>query len=193
MKKLQFVKTAAVSLACWGMMVPQANLLAAGPQQAAKEAKTAQAPKVVDVALASGGTVTGQVVNAQGVAVDGAVVSIRQGKKEVAKTVSNKDGAFVVKGLKGGVYHVVAGQGSGLFRFWSERTAPPSAQSKALIVTGSNVVRGQAPGIDVVTLTALGAGIAGAVLAGINNSELNDLEDDLKQLQSEIDRIPKSP
>lgn len=185
MKRLQLVKTAAVSLACWGFAVPQAGLMAAQPTKSAQPTKAAQAPVVTDIALASNGTLVGQVVNAQGAALDGAVVSLTQGKKQIAKTVAAKDGSFEVKNLKGGVYQVSAGQSSGLFRVWTEKTAPPSAKAKAVLVSGTQVVRGQMGDIDIVTATLVGTSVTGAVLGGINTSKLNDLED-------EVNQIPKS-
>src|SRR3990172_2879606 len=98
--------TAAVGLACWTFAAQQAAVEAASPKKETKQAtKTAQIAKVVDVTLASGGVVTGQVVNAQGLGLDGAVVSIRQGNREVAQVVTDKNGNFTAENMRGGVYH----------------------------------------------------------------------------------------
>lgn len=75
----------------------------------------------------------------------GAVVSIRQGDAEVARTVTNADGIFVTKPLKGGQYQVLAGSQAQLFRFWAPGTAPPAALKQAVIVTQHRVIRGQSP------------------------------------------------
>ena len=62
---------------------------------------------------------------------------------------------------------MVGGQGEGLYRLWATNTAPPSAQSQALIVSSSQVVRGQFAGLSpaVMNGTAIGLGAGDSVLA----------------------------
>jgi hypothetical protein len=158
------------------MLLPQASLQAAGPA-ARPAARATQAPVFVDVALHADSTFVGSLVDPQGKPIEGAAVSIRQGKNEVARTTSGRDGTFAVNHLRGGTYHVVAGQSEGLFRLWAENTAPPSAYERALIVAGGPTVRGQYGGIDAITLITLGAAITGVTLAAINLSKLDDLDD----------------
>ena len=178
MKRFRIVHAVAAGLACLGMVVPQTALQAAGPQQAKKVVKPAAA--VTDVAMQADGTVQGQVLNAQGAHLDGAVVSIRQGNEEVARTLTDAQGRFTVRNLRGGVYHVVAGRGAKVFRFWAPKTAPPSAQAQAVIVSGAEIVRGQGMyALDVVTLTTLGASIAAVTVAAVNNNDINDIQDEL--------------
>lgn len=166
-------------LACVGMVVPQTAVQAA--------TKTAKKTAVTDVTLTANGSFTGTLLNSQGKPVDGAAVTLKQGGKPVAKSVTNKKGEFTVKNVRTGVYQVDAGQGSANFRLWNAKTAPPKSLEKALLIqTDGKVVRGQFGGIDIITATLLGTSITAAVLAGINNGDINDLED-------KIDRIPTSP
>lgn len=189
MKSLKILKAAAVSLACFGVLVPRAEALASVSKTSAE--KTVKAP--ADLQLGKGGTLTGIVIDLQQKPIDGAVVSVRQGSKEVARTITDRKGHFQVKNLRGGVYEIVSAKGTGLYRAWAEKTAPPQARKSALVVSGAEVVRGQFGGLDIITLTTLGSALAAAILAGINHSDINDLEEQIEELQREIDRIPKSP
>jgi len=92
-------------------------------------------PAVVDIALADGGVLHGQVVDLQGSGVTGVPVSVKDKDRDVAGTTTTADGRFAVQGLKGGVYQVAAGQGQGVFRLWTSKAAPPSAQKDAIVYT----------------------------------------------------------
>lgn len=100
-------------------------------------------PVIVDVALQEDGVLLGQVVNPQGAPVADTAVRISDGKQQLGTAKTNKDGYFAFKGLKGGLYQVNASNGSGMFRLWAARTAPPSAQKGALLVSGQDLARGQ--------------------------------------------------
>ena len=141
-----------VGLATLGMVLPASQ--AAGPvcreqQSAAPSAKAAVAVQpaaaVLDVSLGRGGSLVGQVVDAQGFGIAAAGVSIRQNGVEIGQTSTGRDGTFAVQGLRGGLYQVVAGDGAGSFRLWTENTAPPAAQPAALVVDEQAAVRGQTP------------------------------------------------
>ncbi len=118
-------QTVAATLACLGMVVPQAAFAAN------------------DVALRTGGVLVGQVVNAQGVPQADQAVSIRQGEQEVVRTTTDSNGVFAAQGLRGGQYSVATAEGQEAYRLWAPNTAPPAAQEAALVVTGSDIVRGQ--------------------------------------------------
>lgn len=107
--------------------------------------KKAVAPAAIDVALAKEGTVSGQVLGADKKGVANVPVSIRQGKDEVAKAMTDKDGRFEAKNLKGGVYMITSSSGYGLFRFWAPKSAPPSAHEEVLLMEKAVVVRAQGP------------------------------------------------
>ena len=186
MKHFSVLKGLAVSVACCGLILPQ-PLLAGAQRPAAKPAPRAEATAPADIALTAGGTLTGQVVDGQGRGLDGAAVSLRQGDREIARTLSNRDGFFSVTNLRGGTYQVIAGQKVQMYRLWSPNTAPPSARSRALLVSAPQVVRGNGGGCgDMLCLAALGLGAAGTILGIIALSENSDQDD-------RIDQIPISP
>ncbi len=173
MKFSKLLKGAVLSLACCGILGGSAMA------EAPKTAKKTSAVAISDVALGQGGQLVGQLVDKQGRGVEGAVVSVKFGNKEVAKTVTNAKGQYAVKGLRGGVHQVVAGRQVQVFRFWSAQTAPPAAKTAALSVLGSNgVVRGQLEGLGGISGTVGAvAGITGAVLSGVSASNSSDAED----------------
>ena len=174
MKRLRW---AAAFCACFGLLVPRLDVLAADTADAA--------PAVQDVALTPAGEFTGLVVSAQGLPVEAAQVTLSQGDEVVAQATTDAQGMFRVAGITGGVYRVSAGNGVADFRAWSINAAPPNAYPQAVIVTGSTV-RGQGEllGIDAVTLWILTASTGALILAAMNQNDLNDLEDDVNALMS---------
>ena len=156
MKLMKFVQGAMVALAAVGVVCPQLPVLAAGQKTAAK---SVAANTVFDIGLAQGGTFTGRVVDHTGAAVEGAEVVVKQGKTEVSRTITDKQGSFVAKNMKSGVYTVASGSTEGTYRTWSEKTAPPSSREQALLVMGQNGVRGQSGCCD--------CGGGGMLLAGV--------------------------
>lgn len=144
MKNLKFVRGAVVALAALGVVFPQWTVVAAGPKTTAKPiVRTVAANAVLDIGLTQGGTFTGRVVDQTGTALEGAEVVIKQGQTEVARMITDKQGSFVARNLKGGVYTVASGATEGTYRVWAETTAPPSAHDQILIVKGQNGTRGQ--------------------------------------------------
>ena len=124
-------------------MILPVNLLAAEQPSASPAENTtsipvATAPVVSDVALQTGNTLQGQVVDDQGQPVAGAPVSLLQKQQEVAKATTAPDGSFQVSGVKGGVYRVVTLQGDGTYRAWPQSSAPPSAKPKIVLTQSSN-------------------------------------------------------
>jgi hypothetical protein len=130
MKNRRVIRAVAVLLATMGMCLPQV-VLAEAPAAAPAPA----APAVVDIAMADGGVLHGQLVDLQSGKVAKVPVSVRAQNQEVARTMTTNDGRFAVKGLRGGVYQVAAGQGQGVYRLWTANAAPPSAQKSALVYT----------------------------------------------------------
>ncbi len=115
------------------------NLLASGSMAQQPVAR----PQVADVALAEGGVFSGKVVDAQGAPIPQAAVALHQAGKPVATSTTNAEGVFAVQGLRGGLYQVIAGNGVVAYRLWAPRTAPPTANRSALIVTGDEILAGQ--------------------------------------------------
>ena len=98
---------------------------------------------VVDVALQSGGILRGQVVNTEGQPLAGESVVVSSGGKEIARSLSGKDGVFQVANLQGGSVEVAAVNTAGHCRLWAPGTAPPVAQPGILVVAEGEVIRGQ--------------------------------------------------
>jgi hypothetical protein len=125
MKKGRLVRGIAIFLGVVGICVPELAL--AAPPVAN--------PAVVDVALSDGGVLHGQLVDLRGSSAAGVPVSVKTQNRQVVSTVTAKDGQFVVPGLRGGVYQVAAGDGQGVYRLWTAKAAPPSAQKNAIVFT----------------------------------------------------------
>lgn len=177
MNGFRFVKGLALSLATLGMVFPQNALLADGPRAPTRAAaKATRVAAVPDVSLTAGGTFSGRVVDHVGKVLEGAQVTVRQGKTEIGKTVTNKEGLYTFKNLKGGVYQVASGNTEGNFRVWAERTAPPAAKEQALLVMGENGARGQGGTIDPTQLVIAGGVITTVVISAITLDKVNDLE-----------------
>jgi len=119
------------ALVCVGLLLSQSVVLADNIPQA----------KVTDVALTAGGTLTGQVVDQQGIAKAGVQVAVRQGRQTLA-TVTDHAGFFRLSGLRGGTCQVMAGQRQAAYRVWAVNTAPPIAQSSVMLVSRDWLVRG---------------------------------------------------
>ena len=130
--KIRVVQRMAAALACVGMMFPH-SVMAEAPVEL----------KVADVALRDGGLFVGKVVNAQGKPISEVEVLLIQEGKEIANTTTDKEGVFAAQGLRGGQYQVVAEGGAVAYRLWAPDTAPPAANTSALIVTGDEIVNGQ--------------------------------------------------
>lgn len=131
--KLKTMQQLAAAIACAGMI--SAPVTAATPA-------TAQSHSA-DVALSAGGSLTGQLVTAQGVGLSQTQVAIYRDGKEVAHATTDQTGAFRVDGLRGGVYDVVAPGYHGQYRLWSPDAAPPAANHGLLMVAGDQAVLGQ--------------------------------------------------
>jgi len=125
MKNGKLVRGMVISLAVLGMCLPE--MVFAVPPSAT--------PAVVDIAMANGGVLHGQLIDLRGGNAVGLPVSVKAQNKEIVRTTTVKDGRFTVQGLRGGVYQVAAGQGQGVYRLWTAKAAPPSAQKNAIVFT----------------------------------------------------------
>ena len=172
MKMVRCLTHAAVVLACCGLLLPQAAL-SAGPGDRG----------VHDIALTPSGSLAGMLVNPNGQPLDGAVVSVRRGETEVARAVSNKQGAFEVAGMKSGVYDIAVGQQVASVRAWSSNIAPPGAREQAVIVVG-DASRGQfASGLDFITLVTVASAVGAVTLSAITLAKVNDVEDKVDEIR----------
>jgi len=141
---------ALVLVAALGLMVPEQLLHAAAPGAApmpvvAKPPGDTPTSRIADVALAEDGVLHGIVVDSQATIVPEIQVSMIQGDREVARTVSDAEGRFTLHAVRGGVYQIAAGTGLSAYRVWTASTAPPAATRIALVNARPQIVRGQMP------------------------------------------------
>lgn len=97
----------------------------------------------VDIALAKGGILIGQVVDTEGNSRKQADVVLKSGGKEIARCKTDDAGKFHVSGLRGGSIEVASMGTVGNCRVWAPGTAPPAAQPGLLVVAEGEVIRGQ--------------------------------------------------
>ena len=90
------------------------------------------------IALGRGGTLQGQLLGPRGSPLAGSLVTVRQGKHRVIRTVTNSQGHFTAQGLRGGTTHVSSSHGSSSFVSWAPGTAPPVAQSGTVVFPPPN-------------------------------------------------------
>lgn len=185
MTGIRFLKAAAVCLATLGVAMPQVPAMA-DSARTGSSVKAQKAATLPDIALTKGGMLSGRIVDHTGKPLEGAEVTLLQGKKQVTVTMTNHQGVYSFKNLKGGVYGISSGNTDATFRVWTERTAPPSAKEHALLVMGENGARGQWGAVDP-TLVLLTAGVITAVvLSAITLSRIDDST-------STIVYVPASP
>jgi len=123
-------------------------VFASEPQAAPNQSASSPPVHWRDVALDGDGKLRGQIVDQTAASKSRVRVDVYQQNRFVLSTETNHRGEFAIKGLKGGLYQVVAScptgeSGVALFRIWTNRTAPPAAISDAVMVIRQDIVRGQ--------------------------------------------------
>lgn len=187
MKLRRFLKPALFGLVCFGMVAPQASAQLLPP--APRPVKEKAAPKkVADIVLSEEGTLRGVLINNQAGPLAGEQVVIKQGRRVVAHTTTDKLGEFRVEQFRAGTYQLYAGKVTRPIRVWTANAAPKSAKQVALLVSGGPVTRGQ--GILALGLTpAAGVNFAAAAgSAGLTVVNMNDIE----VVETKVNRISKS-
>ena len=155
------VTVALLGLALAGLCLPTTAWTA--------DVRVLPAPPIGDVSLRNDGMLVGQMVNGQNAPQSGIRVSLQDMQnREVAAAVTDRQGAFAISGVRGGVYQLVTPQDRQVYRIWSPGMAPPSAQRGVLLVVPGQTVRGAIGdggfiNNPAVVGTALGAGVATAV------------------------------
>lgn len=117
--------------------------------------------EIKDVALRDGGVLQGQAIDHQRRPLAGLQVLIRQRDQPVAAVVTDAQGRFAVRGLRAGMYTMETTRGSGNYRLWAPRTAPPSAEFAALLVTADQARIVRAQGMNLSPL------VQGAIYGGL--------------------------
>ena len=163
MKGTRSFRRLVVAMVCIGLLTSQSVVLAGDMNRQI----------TTDVALAAQGTLVGQVVDQQGIGIPGARVVVRQHDRDLVETVADGSGKFAVSGLRSGTFQLAAANGQATVRLWTAKAAPPVANSRVMIVSGSDqVVRANLGAIGPWFLPALAAAgiIAGVAVATSNNS-----------------------
>ncbi len=112
----------------------------------AAEATHQQASGPVDVALFDGGVLHGRVMDSEGAALARTPVSLWDQNQQVFATTTDENGRFLMHGLHGGVYQLVAAGNRDIVRLWTPGTAPPMCRQDALLMVRGFTVRGQHDG-----------------------------------------------
>lgn len=128
-KNTQFI---VALFSCMGLVLQSIPAIAAAPSGFAQ-----------DVAANASGGLSGTVTDTKGQAIAGARIHVRQAGAVIAETTADDRGAFDFGGLRGGVYQIATTGTAANVRLWAGKTAPPSAANGVLLVTSSQVVRGQ--------------------------------------------------
>lgn len=177
MNKPRFWKTLPLLLACAAWIAPPQLL--AGPPVATS--LPPGKPQVIrDVALDASGRLHGQLVDPAGKGRSERTVALRRPGEKLRHTTTERDGAFSIGPLQGGVYEISTPSASGVYRLWSYGTAPPSASRSLLLVEHLGLKRGQQPleqtlfGDPVLTGLVIGAAVAIPIIIHNNNDRPND-------------------
>lgn len=174
MSGLSLLRGSLVALATFGIVCPQAPVVAAGKAVATKPAvRLASAGEVMHINTTKSGAFAGRVVDHNGTPIKDARVVIRRDAKEILRTSTNERGVFEVKHLADGRYEVVSGNTVANYQVWSEGNAPATASEAALLVYGEDGARGQWGGTSWEMLL-LTAGVIAAIIIAIIAIDHND-------------------
>src|SRR5262245_45680763 len=122
MKKLvRFFGVWLGGLACLTWLLPVQCVAGEGLTTASTPA--VNRPVIRDVALGKNGSMTGQLLDAQGQTRPNQIVVVQRQGGEPRKTQTDNDGRFLVSGLTGGTYYVATVDSAAFCRCWTERTA----------------------------------------------------------------------
>lgn len=149
--------------------------------------------KVADVSLAKGGLLVGRVLTSTGTAQAGSDVVLRYDGRTIARTRTDAQGRYAIKGVRGGMHEVLTPNGRQVVRLWSAQTAPPIARPEAILVNGDKVVRGQiAGGPDLVSLALLGLTATTTYYVINNEKDIDELQEQVGDLQTQVANLPRS-
>lgn len=158
MKHGTFFQRLAMGLAAFGLCMPQIAA-AATPDN--------RVPVITDIKLQQGNSLVGQVVTSGSATVAGVDVALHGKGRQLAVSKTDANGRFAFAGLNTGVYEVTVPDGRKVYRVWTADTAPPAAKPVALIVSRTDIIRGQHGMRTIRNLLAnpcfVAAGIAAAI------------------------------
>ena len=188
MKVLRSLTPALASLVCLGLIVPQTVSAGLLPTPKTARAKPA-APKIPDIALTKDGILRGVIVDRQAGPVAGERVVIRQGRRVVAQTTTDRLGEFRVPKFRSGTYQIQSGKVTRQIRVWAPGTAPKSARKMALLVNGGTVTRAQGAsplGLTPASIVSFAAAGTGLGISIANAQDVDDVEKRVDQLAASV-------
>jgi len=164
-----------------GLSVAAASVpaFAGTPQAPGVESKSG----IVDVVPDPNSGLSGRFLDGEGQPVDGAIATLSQHRQVVARTSTDRSGAYQFAQVQPGVYHVTLGTQTQTIRVWNSNLAPPAAQQLVTTVRADQIVRGQlgliggSIGSTVGTVGGV-AGIAGAGAGGYSITQSMDAQDE---------------
>lgn len=179
-----------VTLSCISFVMGQLPAWAFGPSQPQQrpDFSLESITPITDVSLDESGRLVGQIVDDQGHPRSGLMVVLRQGRREVARTVTDSEGHFALSNVPVGLYQLDAGSTRAIYRVWTIQTAPPQTHHQVVLVTETGtVVRGNhiesaVDQLDAITLAMVSSSIAAVSIAGVTLDKINDLEDKVDAL-----------
>jgi len=188
-----------VTLSCLGLLMGQLPAWAFGPAQPNQppEPHARPATLITDVTLDETGRFVGQVVDGQGQSRDSMLVVLRQGHREVARTLTDSQGRFAMVNIPAGLYQLDAGTTRAVYRIWTAESAPPQARQLAVLVAETDpLVRGQniesaIDQLDVITLLMVASSVSAVIVASATYDKIDDLEDQIDALS--LSGVPASP
>lgn len=153
---------------------------------AAASAQKATKAIVPDVALASDGSFKGTLIDGARKPLAKTKVILMKDGKLVTTVETNEKGEYTLPSLKPGAYQIEVKKQTIAVRLWKPAAAPPQSlkQLDMAYVPDAQVVRGQFGYLDPVNTSLLLLGVAGVVLGAVAVSEISNLQDDVKKLQS---------
>ena len=145
MRVHRFLQRCAVAMSVLGLMMGQLAH-AAGPVTA-NRGTTVASTSVLDIALQQDGVLRGQLTNVQGAGEANQQVALVKDGQTIANSKTDAKGNFALQGVEAGVYELQTATSRNVCRVWAPNTAPPSAKQAALLVSGSDIVRGEIAGL----------------------------------------------
>lgn len=125
--------------------------------------------QMIDIALDHDRTLRGRFVDSAGAAIDGAVVTLKQSDRVIARSSTLTDGTFQIERVPAGTYRLSCGSASGPIRCWTSDAAPPNAVVDG-VTFQDNVIRGQAIALApalIGTSAITTAAASGSVIGGV--------------------------
>lgn len=170
-----------------GLLVPTTVL---SEERAPSDSKSSEAPKVraisPDIVLTSEGAFRGSLIDGSKKPMTQVTVTLKKDGQKVASVETDAKGVYTFPNLAQGAYQLEVQKQLVPIRVWKAAVAPPKAlkQLDMAYVPNQDVVRGQFGYLDPVNTSLILLGVAGVVLGGVAVSEIKNVKDEVKKLQS---------